>query len=1175
MSKKQITTWSLIAMCIVLFSISQISWASNSLSATYTEGCGPLSQEAEDGQLFGEMVIGEDKRASGGKFVFTPEKIEGSDFYNNPHKVEFCVEIPESGEYQIKTWVFAHHSNFDSMFVAVDNQPEAGYLWDAVVSKTFSEDMVSDRKKSDPQTIKLTAGAHILTFANRESGTKLDRFELIQVGGSGAEPPTATSEPLPTDEPTTEPTVVNEATPTSEPTEVSEATPTKENQCGGLEQEAEEAVLFGGMTLGQYEKASGGKFIYVPASYPHATKGIDPEHRAEFCVEIDQAGDYQIMAWAQAPNSKQDSLYVTINDSPAGGYLWQPPTSDSFKEDWVHNRGKTDPQTIRLAKGEHKLTFFHRESETKLDKFKFVLVSEPVVEATPTVEIEATPTAVSEETPIVTSEPTAVIEPTVVSEVTPTSEPTIPPSTCGGMIQEAEAGELFGGMTIGNHDGASGGRYVFTPLNYGKSTKSPNYDHRVEFCMTVPEDGVYKLIGRVQAATKNNDSFYVMVDGAPSRGYLWDVKRSSGFVNDAVNDRRKTDPQTFFLSAGEHTISFVHREPEAKLDRIELVLTGDEGAPIEPTPVKTKTPVPPTKTPVPTTVPPTIEPTKVPPTIVPTKVPPTVAPTQVPQVCGGLDQEAESAQLHGGMIVGYSGDASGGRYIFTPKSRGFAPAPDKSSYAEFCVTIDTAGEYQIEALVKANDDNADSFYVTVNDGPAAGYLWDVTHNSKFVTDFVNDRGKADPVTVFLAAGEHMVAVHQRESGTMLDKISVVPAEDQGSGGVIPPVTPVSTVAPTATPIPPVSTVTPIGGKVDIGMSEQPSMPPMFRVPDGVKYRQQYLAGGAGKGWTTWNANGDFVKYYMERSQQQGKSTIFTLYHMCQSGYDGVSNHPCYSNETQALQGNMSNKDTMRKYWNDLEIFYEKAAEFPNYPVILHFEPDLWGYIQKGSAGDDAANYSQTVQVSGSGHPALRGIPNTALGFADAIFHMRDYYNADNVLIAYHVSSWGNSTDFVYTNPSQSEMVKLGDRSAKFYKSLKQPFDMSFFEIRDRDAGFYEDVYNNPQGWWTSKDFDNHITYIDRYSDLTDQRIMLWQLPYGNTKHSGLNNSWGKYQDNIVETLFDEPNLSTLSRYQAAGVEALIFGQGAGGTTCPCDADGDGRIDDGGYFYDVVEAYLEK
>ena len=55
----------------------------------------------------------------------------------------------------------------------------------------------------------------------------------------------------------------------------------------------------------------------------------------------------------------------------------------------------------------------------------------------------------------------------------------------------------------------------------------------------------------------------------------------------------------------------------------------------------------------------------------------------------------------------------------------------------------------------------------------------------------------------------------------------------------------------------------------------------------------------------------------------------------------------------------------------------------------------------------------------------------------------------------------------------------------------------------------------------------------------------------------MNNTNGHYQDNRPEWLLDDPARAHLAAYRDAGVVAFLFGGGAGGTTCACDAIGDG------------------
>jgi hypothetical protein len=63
--------------------------------------------------------------------------------------------------------------------------------------------------------------------------------------------------------------------------------------------------------------------------------------------------------------------------------------------------------------------------------------------------------------------------------------------------------------------------------------------------------------------------------------------------------------------------------------------------------------------------------------------------------------------------------------------------------------------------------------------------------------------------------------------------------------------------------------------------------------------------------------------------------------------------------------------------------------------------------------------------------------------------------------------------------------------------------------------------------------------------------------FGNTKMRAMNNTWNHYQDNRTEWFFDDSSRTHLAEYARAGVISLWFGQGAGGTTCICDAAGDG------------------
>jgi hypothetical protein len=194
-----------------------------------------------------------------------------------------------------------------------------------------------------------------------------------------------------------------------------------------------------------------------------------------------------------------------------------------------------------------------------------------------------------------------------------------------------------------------------------------------------------------------------------------------------------------------------------------------------------------------------------------------------------------------------------------------------------------------------------------------------------------------------------------------------------------------------------------------------------------------------------------------------------------------------------------------------------------------------------------------------------------------------------VVLAYSLSLWGTKVDPIYQKPSDAQIDTLAGRSAAFYASLNASFDLVFAEFTDRDAAFKQ--YQNGDGgasWWYADDFARNARYLGRFSALTRKRIVMWQIPLGNTKMRAMNNTWDHYQDNKVEWFFDDPGRASLSAYARAGVIAFLFGRGDDGATCACDAAGDGVTnppaigantraslnadDDGGYLRERAAAY---
>jgi hypothetical protein len=77
---------------------------------------------------------------------------------------------------------------------------------------------------------------------------------------------------------------------------------------------------------------------------------------------------------------------------------------------------------------------------------------------------------------------------------------------------------------------------------------------------------------------------------------------------------------------------------------------------------------------------------------------------------------------------------------------------------------------------------------------------------------------------------------------------------------------------------------------------------------------------------------------------------------------------------------------------DLILLFQKAGAFPSSRVVLHVEPDFWGYMEQRASGDNAATVA--AKVSETGVAVLQGLPSTVSGFAQAIIKLRDVYSAE-------------------------------------------------------------------------------------------------------------------------------------------------------------------------------------
>lgn len=370
--------------------------------------------------------------------------------------------------------------------------------------------------------------------------------------------------------------------------------------------------------------------------------------------------------------------------------------------------------------------------------------------------------------------------------------------------------------------------------------------------------------------------------------------------------------------------------------------------------------------------------------------------------------------------------------------------------------------------------------------------------------------------------------------------------------------------------------------VQLGMGDGPGGAATMRATAAFGFRYQYLTGGVntGSGWSTWNPNGAFVTYYIQDSIANHITPVLTYYQLRQSAPNSSSN------DGDADYANLQDVGTMTAYYNDLKLFFQRASAFRGNMVVLHVEPDLWGFLEQRATNGDASTVP--AQVSSTGLSELSGMPNTVSGFAQAIAQLRTLY-APNVILAYHLSVWGTGNDILYTKPDNTTVTNVATQAANWYLSLRANFDIAFAEYSDRDAAFKQYVYGDGgAAWWSASDFSRNELFITQFVSRSQKRLVFWQIPVGNTRMLAENNTWDHYQDNHVEWLLDDATRNNLNAYVQAGALAFLFGAGANGATCFCDAANDGITnppaingntgrsfnadDDGGFFRNRAAAY---
>ena len=336
----------------------------------------------------------------------------------------------------------------------------------------------------------------------------------------------------------------------------------------------------------------------------------------------------------------------------------------------------------------------------------------------------------------------------------------------------------------------------------------------------------------------------------------------------------------------------------------------------------------------------------------------------------------------------------------------------------------------------------------------------------------------------------------------------------------------------------------------------------------------------GNGWSTWNTGGQFVSWYVADSADHGAVAVFPYYMLLQS------NPATGGTESAKDLSNLADPTTMAAWYADLRLFFQRAAGAQT--VVLHVEPDLWGYIEQATGTNDDATQIP-ASVASSGDAALAGLPNTAAGFARAIVRLRDQLAPERAAGVPPVRLGHELGHRVLEQPGRAGRHARGPRR-RVLPLAWRPVRPDLHRHRATATRRFKQIVYGDGGAsrWDDADFVRYARFISGYVADTGHRVVVWQIPLGNTKMRAMNDTWGHYQDNRAQWFLEDPGGTHLAMWRDAGVVALLFGGGADGTTCACDGQGDGvtnpaaingntRLslsadDDGGYFRERAAAY---
>lgn len=296
------------------------------------------------------------------------------------------------------------------------------------------------------------------------------------------------------------------------------------------------------------------------------------------------------------------------------------------------------------------------------------------------------------------------------------------------------------------------------------------------------------------------------------------------------------------------------------------------------------------------------------------------------------------------------------------------------------------------------------------------------------------------------------------------------------------------------------------------------------------------ASGGCAWWGCWQYDqappGQFVTDFITKVSDAGAAPMIT-YYIWYSVAGDVEGAP------EVAQ--LADGAKLSAYLADFRFLCQVIAKSSGIPVIIHVEPDFWGYGQQ-------VNHDPSLipaAVSAASADECAGLKDTMAGFARCLLAIARA-EAPNALVGFHASAWGAGADALINSDPNFDLAAHAAQTAEFMKALgADKADLIVVEMSDRDAG-----YNGR--WWdatnaTLPNFDQAISWVSHLGEELNLPPLWWQAPYG---HVGLDDTCDRYQDNRVDYFFDHPE-----QFAEGGALGIAFGAGADCMTTPATDDG--------------------